>query len=211
MPILFIGRCECGVGFKSPEQSTALPGMVCVARCNARSCTLNSVCSEASDELSAVSCECESGYKGDNCEMRSNMLADWAIVLIAVVAGLAAFAGITLCIYTCFRLCCRRYYNDDDSDTQSINDYKPRAMPTSEYDRFTDLGSIGRNNRGFASTIDEESERGTIKNDGLRFGPRLLSPRLSIPSEHGDPTPVMRPYHRNERHTAEIVSQPDYY
>lgn len=208
--MLFIYRCECGVGFKAPQDSVALPGTYCVARCNARSCPLNAVCSEASDESSVVTCECESGYKGENCNVKSYSLPDWAIILIAVVAGLAAFVGITLCVYTCFRLCCRNY-RDDNSDTQSINDYKPRAMPISEYDRFTDLGSIGRNNRGFASTIDEESERGTVKNDGLRFGPRLLSSRLSIPSEHGDPTPAMRPYHRTERHTAEVESQPDYY
>lgn len=172
---------------------------------------MGAICTEATDEDTPVSCECESGFIGDNCETKVNSFPKWGVIVIGVLASLAAIVGIVLCIYTCYRLFGRKNFDDDRSDMNSIYDYKPRAMPASEYDRFTDIGSVGRNNRGFASTIDEESERGTIRNDGLKFGTRLMSSRLSIPSEQGDPTPVLNPYQRTERHAVDVESQADYY
>lgn len=208
----------------APEGSTLPVGTSCVARCNPKSCRNGGICTPAVDDISDVTCACPSPYTGDTCEIDSGalVLADWAVILIAILAGLAACIGVSLCVYTCYKVFCKKGGYDDDSDTNSIYSFKPKAIPTSEYDRITDIGSVSRaDNHGYASTIDEEqSEYGdvhsvvSIKNDGLKFGSRISASRLSIPSEYGDPTPVMDPYNRTDRHAvseSDIISNPDYY
>lgn len=208
-------RCRCGFGYKAVGGPSAAEGTYCVARCNARSCRNGAVCSEASDESSEVKCACSSGYTGDRCESQSGQLPLWSIILIGVLAGIAAIVGLALLIFACCRLLPKREAEDDNSDSgSSINNFKPKGIPFGEYDRMTDLGSVSKANRGFAGIIDEGFERArpSAMNDGQNFGNTLMSSRLSVPSEHGDPTPVLDPYTRTDRHSvSDVVSRPDYY
>jgi len=210
---LFTYRCHCGFGFKD----VLTDGTLCVARCNGRSCRNGATCVDAIDEVSKIKCECKPGFTGETCHQTEQgpSLAYWTIVFISVLTALAALIGLSLCIFTCYRLFYKTSHKN--SDTSSLASYKPRGIPHFEYDRITDLGSINsRRNRGFAGTIDEELKKHNVlpilKNDGLKFDNRLTSTsRLSIPSEQGDPTPVLSPHIRTDRHAVSDIPQADYY
>ena len=207
-------RCSCGPGYQEAATPKAPRGTVCVARCNLRSCRNEGSCQAAPDEDADVTCQCQDGYIGDKCEERlvDSSLAEWTVILIAVIAALAALTGLSLCGYAAYRLFCRQPIADDESDLSSIRDFKPSTISRADYDRMTNLGSWSKTNRALTKIIDEETEsEQPVKTNGLTFDPKSIS-RLSNQSEHGDPTPALHPLNRTDRHSiSEIVTQSDYY
>jgi len=179
---------------------------VCVAKCYERSCLMTEVCHQAVNEESSVTCACPEGMEGEGCLQAKGSLPVWAVIFIAVIAGLTALVGLGLCAFTCYRICRRRKYtyHDDHSDIQSISEYKPKHT-LADYAQFTDIGSISRGQANLGLIAEESiAPSGVGRSERFKYGggASLVSSRLSLPSEHGDPTPALNPYIRTDRHEA---------
>lgn len=207
-------RCSCGFGYKDSPDSTA--GMKCVQKCNTQSCDFFEVCTDGRADKPEVSCTCPSGFSGSKCSIRQSPLSRDAVIVVSLMVVLAALTGVALCSYSGYRLFCRKSEWSEVESESSISSYKPKTMPV-DYRQFTDSYSRGAAlNRAYANTIHEESEPETVDvqvaNDGLTFGARNLQARLDTNDATYDPTPILTPVARTERHVySDVESQPDYF